>query len=100
MIGNKIYFNPNDYGEFTLDDLKLMAHELVHVKQYRLHGNIGFVVDYLRAYRANRKLGMDPEEAEKNNPFELEAEREARVIRNAVEAIHGKYPCNDVGREP
>jgi Domain of unknown function (DUF4157) len=99
-IGNSIYFNPNNYGEFTLDDVEQMAHELTHVKQYRFHGMVGFLIDYSREYRAKRKEGMSPEDAYKNNPFEIAAEREAKKIRTDVAAMYGEYPCNEVGREP
>jgi hypothetical protein len=99
-IGNNIYFNPNNYGALTLDDLEQMAHEIVHVKQYRLHGMIGFVMDYFTEYGKNRWRGMSPEDAYENNPMELQAVTEAGTIRRVVKAIYGEYPCNNVGREP
>jgi Domain of unknown function (DUF4157) len=99
-IGNSIYINPNSYGEATLDDLEQMAHELTHVEQYRLHGMIGFLIDYFSSYRKLRKDGLEPEDAYKDNPMEQEGRRNASAIRKAVGAIHGEFPCNDIGREP
>jgi hypothetical protein len=100
VIGNNIYFNPNSYGEFSLDDVEMMAHELVHVKQYRVHGMIGFVLDYFTGYLKNRRHGMSPKDAYDNSSMELEAAAEARTVRKVVQAIHGESPCNSVGRQP
>ena len=36
-LANSIYFAPGQYSE-DLDGIELVAHELTHVKQWRLHG--------------------------------------------------------------
>lgn len=57
---------------------RLLRHELVHVRQWREHGVIGFLRQYLAAYLRWRSLGYPHWAAYRRIPFEIEAEWTAR----------------------
>ena len=71
-LANSIYFAPGQYSA-NLDGIELVAHELTHVKQWLLKGQIGFASAYLSEYRKNRKAGMSEIDAYANISFEKEA---------------------------
>jgi hypothetical protein len=54
-------------------DVGLIAHELVHVEQWREHGVCRFLVDYLRGYVRGRAAGLGHWAAYRAIPFEQEA---------------------------
>jgi len=54
-------------------DLGLVAHELVHVEQWRRHGPVGFLRAYLGAYARGRRAGLAHAAAYRAIPFEAEA---------------------------
>ncbi len=60
-------------------DKRLMRHELVHVRQWRELGAVGFLVSYLGAYFGERRRGHSHWEAYRRIPLEMEAEREAQL---------------------
>ena len=60
------------------DDEHLMRHELVHVRQWRELGVVGFVRRYLSAYLRWRIRGYPHWAAYRRIPIEVEAEWEAR----------------------
>jgi YD repeat-containing protein len=91
--GNSIYFAPDAYSA-SLSGIKLIAHELTHVKQYRLHGLIGFGAQYGKEFRANRKQGMTNNEAHRNISFELAATQYAATVTEAISKQYGDYPCD------
>jgi hypothetical protein len=51
----------------------LIAHELVHVEQWRLRGAVRFLVEYLGAYARSRRAGLGHWKAYRAIPFEVEA---------------------------
>jgi hypothetical protein len=55
------------------DDTALIAHELVHVRQWREQGAIRFLVRYLGAYLRGRRSGLDHGAAYSAIPAEVEA---------------------------
>jgi Domain of unknown function (DUF4157) len=55
------------------DDRQLLAHELVHVRQWREEGVFGFLWRYLRAYLSGRRRGLSHREAYRSIYFEVEA---------------------------
>ncbi len=57
---------------------RLLRHELVHVRQWRRHGAVGFLVRYLGPYLGWRLRGYPHKAAYRRIPFEIEAEWEAR----------------------
>lgn len=54
------------------DDV-LIAHELVHVRQWRELGAVGFLSRYLGAYARGRRLGLGHRDAYEAIPLEAEA---------------------------
>jgi hypothetical protein len=61
------------------DDAELLAHELVHVRQWRELGFVGFLVRYLRAYLRARLMGYPHWGAYRRIPLEVEATWLARL---------------------
>lgn len=59
-------------------DEGLLRHELVHVRQWRELGAVGFLVRYLGAYVYWRVRGYPHWAAYRRIPLEVEAEWEAR----------------------
>ena len=61
------------------DDAALLAHELVHVRQWRELGVVGFLVRYVGAYLRWRLRGYGHWAAYRRIPLEVEASWEALV---------------------
>lgn len=55
------------------DDADLIAHELVHVRQWRERGAVRFLADYVRAYVRGRRGGLGHADAYAAIPAEVEA---------------------------
>jgi len=51
----------------------LIAHELVHVRQWRELGTVRFLTRYLRAYARGRRRGLGHRDAYEAIPLEAEA---------------------------
>ena len=56
----------------------VLRHELVHVRQWRRHGVIGFLARYLGAYALGRLRRKGHRGAYQRIPFEIEADWVAR----------------------
>ena len=54
-------------------DVALIAHELVHVEQWRELGVVRFLVRYLRDYVSGRRAGLSHWDAYRSIRFEAEA---------------------------
>lgn len=63
---------------------RLVAHELVHVRQWRDLGVLGFLTRYLGAYLRWRLRRYPHWAAYRRIPLEIEAEWEARSARSAL----------------
>ena len=63
------------------DDDGLVAHELVHVRQWAELGRLGFLVRYLGAYLRNLARLRDHMAAYRAIPLEVEARKEAAAWR-------------------
>jgi len=61
-------------------DDHLLRHELVHVRQWRRYGTVGFLVRYLGAYLVWRLRRKGHDGAYRRIPLEIEAEWVARRI--------------------
>ena len=62
------------------DDEHLLRHELVHVRQWRRYGSVGFLVRYLGSYLVWRLRRKGHDGAYRRIPLEIEAEWVARRI--------------------
>ena len=71
-IGRTIYVRPGHEGSQGL-----LAHELVHVRQWEQYGAFGFLRRYLWAYARNLVALRDHMAAYRAIPFEAEAREEA-----------------------
>ena len=60
-------------------DVGLLAHELVHVEQWRTHGAISFLRTYLADYLHARRTGLGHWPAYRAIPFEAEARLRSRA---------------------
>ena len=58
---------------------RLLRHDLVHVRQWRSLGVVGFLARYLRAYLGARLRGWPHWAAYRRIPLEVEAEWVART---------------------
>ena len=72
-IGSVIFLRAD-----AVHDEHLLRHELEHVRQWREHGVIGFLVRYVRPYLRWRRWGYSHWAAYRRIPFEIEAEWIAR----------------------
>ena len=63
----------------SVDDERLMRHELVHVRQWRELGTVRFLREYLGAYLRERRNGYGHQEAYRRIPLEVQAEHEAQA---------------------
>ncbi len=73
-IGRTIYVRPGHEHSETL-----IAHELVHVRQWQAYGAIGFLRRYVGAYLRNLVRLRDHMAAYRAIPFEAEARAEAAM---------------------
>lgn len=69
-LGRRIYLAPDIRRE---QRERFLRHELVHVRQIRRHGLLGFYGRYLREYVRHRRQGLSSSEAYRNISFEIEA---------------------------
>lgn len=76
-LGSVILTDPRREGDAGFDEL--MAHEAVHVEQWRDRGLLGFGWWYLSAYVASRMRGLGHWDAYAENPSEVEARERAEA---------------------
>ena len=72
-IGNVIFIRAD-----AMADAHLRRHEMEHVRQWREHGVLGFLVRYVGPYLRWRGRGYPHWAAYRRIPFEIEAEWIAR----------------------
>ena len=60
---------------------ELLAHELVHVRQFDEHGTLGFLRHYLGQYASSLRTHRRHRRAYLEMPFEIEAREQARRWR-------------------
>lgn len=73
-LGRFVFIRPEAAG-----NERLLRHELVHVRQWRVLGASGFLLRYLRAYLRWRLRRYPHWAAYRRIPLEIEAEWEARA---------------------
>jgi hypothetical protein len=72
-LGRLILIRPH-----RVDDELLLRHEMVHVRQWREFGVVGFLRRYLTSYLVWRLRGYGHWQAYRRIPLEVEADWEAR----------------------
>lgn len=91
-LGRRIYLGEQLVRGAESEVASIVAHELVHVRQFARHGTARFAWRYLRDYIRNRRRGMTAFAAYQAIPFEVEARDEEQRFRSANER------STDVGR--
>ncbi len=89
--GWRIYLAPGYYRVDSLDGLALIAHELVHSRQYHEFGKWIFRARYLSAYVQNLRQGMTRKAAYEQIPFEIEAREVERQVFSALLQIQSNF---------
>ena len=89
--GWKIYFAPGYYRLDSAEGLALVAHEIVHCRQYHQLGKWGFRTRYLSAYLQNRRAGMADKIAYEQIPFEIEAREVEHQVLTKVLRLQSEF---------
>jgi len=80
-IGSTIYVDPDFVNGATPNAMsRLMVHELIHARQWRMLGPVRFVFGYLQDYLSGRLAGRSHDEAYRAIEHEVEARETARSI--------------------
>ena len=66
------------------DEPELIAHELIHVEQWRQYGKVGFLRRYLLDYARLRLIGLTHDQAYRGIGFEHEAYRRAKRMSEII----------------
>lgn len=78
-LGSSIFVAPDRYEAVVEgSEPELIAHELVHVEQWRRHGKLGFLSRYLSDYVRLRILGLTHAQAYHGIGFEHMAFKESK----------------------
>lgn len=73
-LGQRIFVNQDMYPAVASGENRgLLAHELVHVDQWRREGYVAFLVQYTTEYLRNRIIGLDHRTAYRAISFEAAA---------------------------
>jgi hypothetical protein len=72
-LGSTIYVHPRLLEGDPAVLAGLLAHEVVHVRQWRQLGKAGFLRRYLGEYVSNRRRGLGHDESYRRISFEEEA---------------------------
>jgi len=86
-LGSAVLFSAQGWREVDRvsdQGLILLAHELVHVRQYREYGLVSFLWRYGREYAAGRFRGRSHDQAYRGISFEKEARRGEDVARRLL----------------
>ena len=87
VLGRRIFLSPAAAQELlrrSSESLTLLAHELVHVAQFRRHHALPFLARYLSEYLRHRLEGMPHGEAYRAISFERKAEEAARNFSRSL----------------
>jgi len=85
VFGRRVFLGTEAEREVSAEGpaaAELLAHELVHVRQYRRLGAAAFLGHYVGEYLRGRLAGASHAEAYRAISFEREAEEEATGFRN------------------
>ncbi|MFW6058129.1 MAG: eCIS core domain-containing protein [Persicimonas sp.] len=80
-LGSRVFLRREVYGDDGEVGLALLAHELTHVVQFHRDGVARFLWRYVVAYLAGLTRGIGDHQAYLSIPYEVEARRVARRVR-------------------
>ncbi len=94
-----VYLRPSVFRSDTiarsLFGLAVIAHEVVHARQYEEHKDLTFKALYLASGALSLTNPTTAGNTQRFNPFEVEAERREGEIREALERRYqGQSPCD------
>ena len=80
-LGSRVFVRPDRLDALAAGaDPRLLAHELIHVEQWRQHGVVAFLVRYLTDYVRLRSVGCDHDTAYRHIGYEWAAYSSASRI--------------------
>ncbi len=84
-LGSTIMMRPDRYERaIEGEEAELIAHELVHVEQWRRYGPVGFLRRYLLDYARLRMIGLTHDQAYRGIGFEHDAYTRAKRMNQVV----------------
>lgn len=84
-LGSRIFVRTDMYDSVVRgDEPELIAHELVHVRQWRRYGRLGFLAKYLSDYTRLRLLGLTHGQAYRGIGFEHAAFKESKRMAEII----------------
>ncbi len=72
-LRNTVFVRPDQFSVEPKVLGRLIAHELIHVRQWHDYGTFAFASRYLRRYLAGVVRGLGHRAAYRANPYEAEA---------------------------
>jgi hypothetical protein len=99
-LGRRVFLSPGGWRRYRqggASGLALLAHEAVHVLQYRRYGFFGMLARYGRDYLRGRRAGLSHGEAYRAVGFEREAFAVEARVRDAVLARERRGGAVDSG---
>ncbi len=79
-LGSRIFVDPSILAPLERSGEVLLVHELIHVRQWREHGVLGFLYRYLADYLKGRFSGKGHRQAYLDIGLEVEARRLAALF--------------------
>ena len=79
-VGDRIFVLPRMLESGPSQVIRLVAHELVHVRQWKLAGTVRFLAVYLSDYLRGRMRGLGHGAAYRSIRYETEADAVARTF--------------------
>lgn len=84
-LGTTVFLRPDRYRQAVAGgESELIAHELVHVEQWREYGAVGFLRRYLLDYARLRMIGLTHNQAYRGIGFEHEAYTRAKRMDRII----------------
>ena len=84
-LGSTIMIRPDRYERaLEGEEAELVAHELIHVEQWRRYGPVGFLRRYLLDYARLRMIGLTHDQAYRGIGFEHDAYTRAKRMNQVV----------------
>lgn len=79
-LGDRIYLCSDVFGGASATPLRVLAHEVAHVAQFRRDGTARFLIAYLASYVRGLVSGLPERRAYRSIPYEREARRVAETV--------------------
>lgn len=84
-LGRLIYISPDILDQGGPRLRQILVHELIHARQWKEMGTVGFLVTYLRQYLVGRLCGSSHQTAYRSIDAEVEARRAASQVQRSLD---------------